>query len=153
MEIVVDEWLLEYMRPNTDLMKTSIAIQFINAVVKKCDKIVIGRSTPFVSKFHQYMGNFSWNTNFKKRFSKLNQLLFYNSDKTIIVDDSDMKELSKEIQEKTHHKDKYLIKLVYSSNNRIIVTTDQRLKEELQNEADLKIYLLKDFLVGYLSGK
>lgn len=153
MEIIVNEWLLEYMRPNTNSEKTTTAIQFINAVERRCDKIVVGRSTPFVLKFYHYMGRFGWDTNFKERFTKLNHLLFRNSDKTIIVDDSDIKEFPKGIEEKTPPDDKYLIELAYSHNNRIIVTTDQRLKEKLQDEEDLKIYLLEDFLVEYLSEK
>ena len=151
MQIVVNEWLLDYMCPNTDPRKTFMAIQFVNAVVKKCDKIVVGRATPFVSKFYHYMKSFGWDTDFKKRFSKLNQLLFRNSDKTMVVDEADIEKLPKEIEEKAPPDDKYLIGLGYSSQDRIIVTTDQRLKEKFQDDVGLKIYLLEEFLESYLS--
>lgn len=150
MEIVVNEWLLDYMCPDTDSKKTSMAIQFINAVVKKCDKIVIGRTNPFVLKFYRYWKSFSWDTDSNKRFKRLH-LLFRDSDKTIIIYDADIKKLPKEIEEKTPPDDKYLIELAYSSKDRIIVTTDQRLKEKLQGEVDLKIRLLEEFLGEYLS--
>lgn len=151
MEIVVNEWLLDYMRPNTDSKKTSEANQFINAVVNKCYKIVIGKSTPFVSKFYKYMNSFKWDTNCRKRFIKLFHLLFVNSDKTIIVDSANIKKLPKEIEEKTPKKDIYLIELAYCFKNRIVVTTDQPLKNKLLDESNLNIYLLDEFLEEYLS--
>lgn len=151
MEIVVNEWLLEYLRPDAGECNKKLAIKFVNAWVTKCDKVVIRRSSPFVTKFYRYWQKFGQNTDFKKRFSKLNQLLFINSDKTVIADDSDIKKLPKKVEAKTPPDDKYLIELAYSGPDRIVVTTDTRLKEKLQNESDLKIYLLEEFLQDYLS--
>lgn len=151
MEIVVNEWLLDYICPNSDLNKTSMAIQFINAVVKKCDKIVIRRPSPFVSKFYRNMKKFGWNPIFKKYSKKMHQLLFLNSDKTVIVDDADINKLPKGIEEKIPCDDIYLIELAYSSEDKIIITTDKRLKEKLHDVDDLKVYLLEEFLVEYLS--
>jgi predicted nucleic acid-binding protein len=151
MEIVVNEWLLDYMCPSTQLQKISMAIKFINGLVKKCDKMVIGRATPFASKFYCYMKRFGWDIDFKKRYAKLNYLLFRNSDKTIIIEKDNVNKLPKEIEEKIPVDDKYLIELVYSSRDRIILTTDGRLKEKLKDEVDLKICLLEEFLQEYLS--
>jgi predicted nucleic acid-binding protein len=151
MEIVVNEWLLDYMCPDSEDSDKIKTFKFVNAWVKKCDKVVIRRTSPFTSKFYRHMKKFGWNTDFKKHFSRLNHLLFYNSDKTIIVEEADIKKLPKEIEEKTPLDDKYLIELAYSSRDKIIVTTDQRLKEKLHDDVDLKIYLLDEFLGEYLS--
>ena len=151
MEIVVNEWLLDYMCPGIDLEKISVATRFINGVVKKCDKIVIRRPSPFVSKFYCYMKRFGWDIDFKKRSTKLHHLFFRNPDKTIIVDEVDKKELPEEIEEKTPYDDKYLVRLAYSCEDRIILTTDGRLKEKLKDETDLKVCLLEEFLREYLS--
>jgi hypothetical protein len=152
MEIVVNEWLLDYMRPDSkDSDKIKTFKKFVNAWVKKCDKIVIRRKSPFTSKFYRHMKQFGWNPDFKECSKRLLDLLFYNSDKTIIVEEADIKKLPKEIEEKTPLDDKYLIELAYSSRDKIIVTTDQRLKEKLHDDVDLKIYLLDEFLGEYLS--
>lgn len=151
MEIVVNEWLLDYIRPSSDLEKISMVTRFVNGVVKKCDKIVIGRPSPFVSKFYCYMKKFGGNIDFKKRSTKLHRLLFRNPDKTIIVDEADKKELPEEIKKKTPYDDQYLIRLAYSCEGRIVLTTDGRLKEKLKDETELKIYLLEEFLREYLS--
>lgn len=149
MEMVVNEWLLEYLCPDAKESNTNLAIRFVNAWVTKCDKVVIRRPSPFVTKFYRYWQKFGQDTDFKKRFSKLNQLLFINSDKTVIADDSDIKKLKNEVEAKTPSDDKYLIELAYSEPDRIVVTTDRRLKDKLQGEANLKIYLLEEFLHKY----
>ena len=146
MEIVVNEWLLEYLRPDAEKYKMNLAINFVNAWVKKCDKVVIKRPSPFLDKFHRYMKEFGRNAEFKKRFSKLNKLLFLDSDKTIIADAGDIKKLPSEVEAKTPPEDKYLIELAYSGSDRIIVTTDRRLKDKLCDEPDMTIYLLEEFL-------
>ena len=151
MEIVVNEWLLDYMCPNSDSNKTTMAIQFINAVVKKCDKIVIRRPSPFVSKFYRYMKEFGWDPKFKERYKKLNQLLFLNSDKVIIADNIDIEKLPKEVRKKIPNDDRYLIELAYFSKDKIIVTTDERLKEKLRDEDNLKVCLPEEFFKEYLS--
>ena len=149
MEIVVNEWLLDYLRPDAEECHQDLAIKFVNTWVKKCDKVVIRRPSPFVSKFHSYMKQFGRNQQFKKRLSKLYKLLFLDSNKTIIADDNDVKELPEEVIAKTHSKDKYLIELLYSKQERIFVTTDIKLRDKLQDETNLKIYILQNFLQNY----
>ena len=144
-----NEWLLDYLRPDSEESKRDLALRFTNALVQKCDKIVIRRPSPFVKKFYNYMKQFERDWNFKKRFKKLNELLFLNTDKTIIIDDADVKFLSKGVEQKVPIDDKYLVELAYSSVDKIIVTTDEKLKEKLKDESDLKIYLLEEFMKNY----
>ena len=152
MEIVVNEWLLVYMRLGVDQEKTSKVIQFLLGLKKKCDRIVVKRQSPFFMKFYRYFQESNQDTKCKELFKTLN-LLFYNSDKTIIVDDVDIDKLPKEIDEilPADDKDRYLIELGYSSSDKIILTTDQRLKDKLQPKSELKIYLFEEFLASYLS--
>jgi hypothetical protein len=151
MEIVVNEWLLEYLRPDAPKTEREAAVQFVNAMVRKCDKMVIKMSSPFVGKFRSFMKQFGWDINFKARFSKLHQLLFRNLDKTIIVDGTDLDALPDDILAKTPDDDRYLIELWYSKQNRIVVTTDTKLKDNLKDITALKIYLLEEFLQEYLA--
>ena len=151
MEIVVNEWLLDYLCPDATADNRTLAIKFINAWVQKCDKIVIRRQSNFTKKFYRYDKASQSNTDLKKLFSKLYKLLFLDSDKTIIVDEDDINSLPRELEAKTPSDDKYLVELCYSRSGRIIITTDTRLKEKLKDEANLKIYLVEEFLQNYLS--
>ncbi len=150
MEIVVNEWLLEYLRPDADESNKINAIKFVNAFVGRNDKIVIKRNSPFVNKFHNFMKLFGWDSDFKNRFSKLHNLLFCNSDKTIIVNYGDTKKLPQEIADITPPDDLYLMELWYLNQDRIVLTTDERLKDKLQQVNGLKICLLNEFLQKYL---
>jgi hypothetical protein len=151
MEIVVNEWLLEYLRPDAPPTNRESAVRFVNALVRKCDKIVIKRNSPFVTKFYRFMGQFGWDASFKKRFSKLNRLLFLDPDKTIIADVSDIEALPEGIADRTPSDDIYLIELWYSKQDRIVLTTDADLKDKLKDIPDLKIYLLGEFLPVYIA--
>lgn len=151
MEIIVNEWLLEYLRPDAQEPDKTAVRQFLNAFLKKQDKIVIKRNSPFVDKFHRFMKQFGGNTGFKENFSKLHQILFRNADKTIIAYDRDLQELPDDIAAKTPPDDKYLIELWYSNQDRIVLTTDVRLKEKLKEVPNLKIHLFPEFLQQYLA--
>ena len=149
MEIVVNEWLLDYLRPDSEKLKRDLALKFVNSWVEKCDKVLIRRPSPFVEKFYTYMKRFGHDQNFKKRFKKMNELLFHNLDKTIIIDDNNIKPLPERIEQKVPIDDKYLVELAYSSANPVIITTDERLKEKLKDESNFKIYLLEEFMKNY----
>jgi hypothetical protein len=145
MEIVVNEWLLEYLRPDAPNAHREAAVQFINALVRKCDKMVIKRKSPFADKLCAYVHR-SW-----KQFSSLHKLVFIDSDRTIIADESDLEDLPKDIAAKTPEDDKYLVELWYSKQDRIVLTTDTKLKDKLKDVPGLKIYLLGEFLPGYIA--
>lgn len=150
MEIIVNEWLLEYLRPDAQESKRTAAIQFLDAFDKKYDKIVIKRKSRFLEKFYDYS---KWSEQFvysKPLFSRLH-LLFRNADKTIIAYDNELQVLPDDIEAETPTKDKYLIELWYSKQERIVLTTDARLKEKLKDIPNLKICLLEEFLQVYLA--
>jgi hypothetical protein len=149
MIIVVNEWLLDYLRPDSEKPQRDLALKFVNSWVKKCDKVLIKRPSPFVKKFYTYMKQCGWDCDFKNRFKKMRELLFYNPDKTIIIDENEIRPLPERIEQKNLGDDRYLIELAYSTPDAIILTTDERLKEKLKDESDLKIYLLTEFMQGY----
>jgi len=151
MEVIVNEWLLDYMRLGSNLEDMSVAGQFINLWVKKCFKIVVRRPSKFFKKFYRYIEESNRNNDCKKRFRKLNHLLLYNWEKTKIIEDVDIEELPGEIKTKVPSSNTYLVELAYSSGNKIIVTADGKLKEKLQDEVGLKIYMPNEFLQEYLS--
>jgi len=55
MEIVVNEWLLNYLCPNAEECDTNLASQFIKFWMKGCDKVVIRRQSPFTQKLYRFM--------------------------------------------------------------------------------------------------
>lgn len=151
MEIIVNEWLLEYFRPDAQASDKARAAQFLNAFREKPDKMVIKRESAFTRKLYDYMGGFGWDVCSRKRFSDLHKLVFLDSDKTIIADEGDLQDLPEDIAAKTPADDIYLIELWYSNQERIVLTTDAKLKERFKDVPNLKICLLGEFLQEYLA--
>jgi len=87
MEIVVNEWLPEYLRPGADASETELADNFVKAWVEKCDKIVIRENSPFTSKFYTYMDRSGGYPTYRKRFEVLFHL-FLDSNRTVKVKSS-----------------------------------------------------------------
>lgn len=154
MEIVVNEWLLDYLRTDAQADETRLAIRFVNAWVEKCDKIVIRKDSPFTQKFYDYMGQAEQYAVSRKHFRKLFELLFLNSDKTKILDDCDISEIPEDLASKIPADDRYLIELWYSVLDSVVVTTDAKLKDKMiVYDSSAKIYLLKEFLLTYIPHK
>ena len=149
MEIIVNEWLLEYLRPNTSREKRNYALRFIKAWENKIIKVVIRRPSPFLQKLQRYWQKSNEDESSYYNYKRISRQL-YDSDKTVIVDDNDIKNLPAKLEDKTPSDDKYLIELAYTEPSRLIVTTDSPLKQKLHGEAEIKICLLDDFLSDYL---
>ena len=151
MEVVVNEWILHYLCPDADEVHTNLASQFIKSWMEGIYKVVIRRKSPFTEKLYRFMKESENHDDFiRKRFVRLFKS-FFDSNRTVIVEEHDINSLPQELEAKLPSDDRYLIELAYSGSDRIVVTTDTRLKEKLQDEANLKIYLLEEFLQNYLS--
>jgi len=149
-EIVVDEWLLEYMRPDAKDDDRLLALRFVNAWKRRCDRLLLRRPSPFVKKFYRYMKSFGRDLDFKGRFSKLNLLLFRDTLKTRILDDADVPSLQKEVADTIPCDDRYLIEAASCSEERLLVTTDERLRERLSHWTGYAVYSPAEFLAKFL---
>lgn len=147
MEIVVNEWLLDYLRPDAKEEDKNLAMKFVNSWVQNCHKVVIRRNSPFTSKFYRYMGQSGGDIACRQRFSKLFGVLFLDPERTRILDDCDVKALPKDLADKIPSDDKYLIELWHSVPGSVVVTTDEKLKDSLQGQRpSAGIYLPEEFI-------
>jgi hypothetical protein len=81
----------------------------------------------------------------------LHDLLFRNSDKTILLDECDIKELPQGLAKIVPDDDKYLVELWYSVPGSVIVTTDAKLRDKLiEHDSSARIFLLEEFLQKYV---
>jgi len=148
MEIIVNEWLPEYLRPDADANNNDSADKFVKAWLDRCDKVVIRTNSPFASKFYTYMYQSGGYPACRKRFEVLFRL-FLDSERTVKVDECDIKELPSDLVKIVPYDDKYLVELWYAKQDRIILTTDAKLKDKLKDVPGLNICLLSDFLKEY----
>jgi predicted nucleic acid-binding protein len=150
MEIVVNEWLLDYSLPNSQKEEKELLTKFVTFWIEKCHKVIIRITSPFGNKFYSYMKANENDQNCRERFKTLLNL-FYNMEKTKIIYDSDVQSIPTEIDQivPADDGDRYLLELAFSSVDKVIVTTDKKLKEKLKNRQDLKIYLLDEFIAEF----
>ena len=145
MEIVPNEWLPEYLLPNAGKRERSIADRFVDGWDNAVYKVVLRYKSPLILKFLRYWQQSKTVLESAARFKRVH-LLIRDSGKTILVDESDVKQFPQEIQTRSHSKDKYLVELAYSGADRTIVTTDRDLKESLSKVCGVSVCLLEEFL-------
>ena len=142
MEVVVNEWLLEYMRPDSE--KAGFASRFLDEIEHRGHKLAIRRESVFTRKLYKY------DRQFFRCFKRLKMIL-YDGDKVKLVDEKDIESLPQEIADIVPEDDKYLVELAYFTSDKLIVTTDARLRQALKAIESIKIYLVDEFTDEFLS--
>lgn len=140
---IVDEWLFHPEDKEMTLKYT----MFLEKLLEKCDKIGILERSSWVRKMFDIYKNTEdpVENSFK---SYLVNKIFYNSDKCIKKEETN---LPKSLNLKSvNRKDRYLAKAYFLTGADCIITTDSRLKDELE-KIGIKSFEKEEFLSDYLS--
>ncbi len=146
MNLVVNEWLLEYSVPGASKAHHSLLLAFLDTVRASDHRMVIGRETPFTQKFYRFMKAFGGDLSFKRSFSTLFRLLFLDPGTTILVERTETKTVADEEVAGIHSDDRYLLELVRTVEDSTIVSTDNRLIEALARRPQFPIIHLEQYL-------
>ena len=146
MYLVVNEWLLDYSVPGTDKTRVSQVNQFFQKFYSSPSKIVIGRETPFTTKFHRFFKQHERDLVFKKNYLKLHNLLFKNTLRTRILEESEIERLPDELLTGIHDDDWYLLELANTVKESVIITTDSRLIKALAEKKIARSIHLLDYI-------
>lgn len=146
MEITIDEWIVHYL---SDPQKRELAFDFLDKVLKKCDRFVTIKGEALDQKIW-WMAKKSGNWDFKGRsIVKWFMASFrQNSEKFRLLKKSNAKPLPSELEQNTPPDDLYLVKAAITTDS-FILTTDERLKEKLSHRKDLAIRIVDEFLSQY----
>lgn len=140
MDIVVDEWFLEYMVPGSEVF--SLSNKFIDEIERRADRIVVRIPSRFTEKLYRFADRHP------KYFTRVFRIL-YDENKVLRVDNDQVPKLKWEIEEKIPADDLYLVELIYLTQDKVFVTTDSKLHEILNDQKEIKVFLLNDFLKNY----
>lgn len=143
MEITIDEWIVHFI---SDPQKREWTLTFLEKVFQKCDRLVTIRGAPLMKKIWR-MSKESGNWDPTGRsFAKYFFINFIsNSNKFRLLDESELKPLPVELERETPHDDLYLVKAAMNTADRLILTTDSRLKEKLSHMREPTIHLVDEF--------
>ena len=153
MDLVVNEWLPEYFKPNASNDEKQKLEKFLNRFIEKNDKIYVRRPSEFYRKIHRYKKDYQNNLKVNDQIGKFINLILINSDRCFIVDDDEF-ELSEEIRKKLIEggntvSDTYLFEAASATQTKLILTTDVKLKALMENNKIFKVELLDNFLSNY----
>jgi len=123
-------------------------LAFFDNIQSTGRKMVIGRETPFTVKYHRYMKLHGQDMVFKANYVKLNKVLFQDPLRTIIVEKAEMRVVTDEEMSGVHNDDRYLLELVRSVPDSVIVSTDARLIQALSGKGSFPIVHLEEYLRG-----
>lgn len=153
MELVVNEWLPEYFKPNATNEEKEKLEKFLNKFLERNDKIFVRLSSEFFRKILRYASDYQ---NHPKIYSNIHLFItaiYLDSNRCRIIHDIDF-ELSLDIRSKlieggNTESDTYLFEAASATSSKIIITTDVKLKEWMTNVGEFNIILLDDFLETY----
>jgi hypothetical protein len=146
MNLVVNEWLLEYFVPGTPRSHQNELLEFFDCIQKCRHKIVVGRETPFAQKFYKFMKQYGHDSAFKHNYAMLNGILFRDTERTILVERNNTTPVPDEHMISVHSDDRYLLELVNSVPESMIISTDGRLIEALSQHPEYPIVHLQDYI-------
>lgn len=152
MDIVLDEWLPEYMR-NRD--KVKITMDVLQRIYDKCDAIAVLEGSPFIEKMRKIFKDYShWNDPGQIEVVRFFTRCFWtNSLKLHLHTKGESSAIPEEIKTDIPDEDDiYLFETLFLSisagNRGIILTTDARLKSKSAS-ASKYVVLLDYFLENY----
>jgi hypothetical protein len=157
MEVVVNEWLPDYLRPTAaDADKRKLQ-QFLTVLMARPDtRIVVRRPSPFLTKLSRLSKDHPNDPLALRPHKFVMGKVLQNSDKCRFVDDTDIQPLPKDL---THllgignfGSDTYLFEAATAIEppaGRLIITTDVRLINYIGDSAGHRLILLDDFLVDF----
>ena len=154
MELVVNEWLMEYLRPNASHAEKALAQQFLQRFMQReDDKIFVREPSAFLDKVFRYTKVYINNTEilqFYRQFIK--QILLDQNKCCRVTENVDLHDaiLEKLNQPNTNfYSDTYLFEAAVFTKDKLIITTDERLAYQMRDIEAIKVVLLSDFLKDY----
>ena len=153
MELVANEWLPEYFKPDATNDEKQKLEKFLNRFIERNDKIFVRRPSEFYRKIHRYKKDYQNNLKVNEQLGRFINLILINSDRCFIVDDGEF-ELSETIRNKLVEggntiSDTYLFEAASATEAKLIITTDAKLKALMENEESFRVELLNKFLDSY----
>lgn len=155
MEFVVNEWLMEYLRPSAPKEHRQLVEEFLQRFGKRPqDKIFVREPSPFLNKALRYPKEYKNHEDAAKPYQNFIKFILLNPQKCERID-AETIELPDDIIEKLNQtntnyvSDTYLFEAAMFTEDKIIVTTDEKLVRQMKDINGLTVIMLTDFLDNY----
>lgn len=147
-DLVIDEWLWSDLAGENTVDEQRETFEFLGAIYNKCDRIVSVRGSRFDQKFFEL---FRYSDVIRLGFAKFFKARFwYNSQKTLMLEEDQLQDLPNAIATEVQHKDHYLVRAYLTAKASEIVTTDNPLKDALTKHG-IACRHRQEFVLTYIS--
>lgn len=143
--LIIDEWLWSDLRGDNSEEKQKEAFAFLQAVYKKCDKIVTVKGSRFVQKYWDLCGHNSCHS----VVHYISANFWYNSIKSELLNESSLVPMPAKLAGQVNPDDHYLVQALLSSGAQTLVTTDGPLRDALV-ENKINCVHRDDFIPDYI---
>ncbi|MBI1782127.1 MAG: hypothetical protein HYR66_12290 [Sphingobacteriales bacterium] len=148
-QFTIDEWFYDWL---ADENKYKAAVKLFLRIHEICDKIILKPGTRLAHKFYQLdEASGKWAPDQRNVVRLIKNLFLSNSEKIWWVYDEPV--IAEEVEARLPVKDVYLVKICLQTTDKILITTDTTLYQNLlETKEDLGItpIMLEDFLKEYL---
>jgi len=152
MEFVINEWFLDWHRPDASAEDQQRARVFVAWLLQSDHKIVLLRQSPFTKKLNDYRRQFPYHPMCQQYLKIFFSQIFGDPDKCRILETAPT--LSEEMETKlavgNFGSDRYLFQSATDAAQKIIVTTDQRLIRHISLTDGFNLLSTDDFFRDYL---
>jgi len=147
MEITVDEWIVHFIYES---QKREVAVKFLEKIHQKCDKLVAIRGEALDQKiWDMAKSSQNWDIGGRRLAKWFMRVFRNNSNKFRTLEELNMEPLSVDFEREIPDDDRYLVKTAMCTSDKLIVTTDGKLKERLSGRQELIVRLVDEFLEAY----
>jgi hypothetical protein len=153
MELVVNEWLPEYFKPDATHQEKQKLETFLYKFLDSKDMLVVRNHCEFLRKIYRYGKDYQNNTKTYHLITNFIKLILQDSERCHFINDNDFA-LPESIRNKLVEgsntvSDTYLFEAASATENKLIITTDVKLKTLMNNFDKYKVELLDTFLTAY----
>lgn len=146
--LTIDEWFYHWFADADKLISVS---SLFEKIFKICDKIVIQKGSRLAHKFFELVNSSSMYPPVQRQEVKaLVRLFITNSNKVFWVDK--VEELAEEIIPQLPRKDLYLVQICLQTEDKIIITSDTTLYQNLIDTKELlgiQVFMVEKFIANY----
>jgi hypothetical protein len=153
MELVVNEWLPEYFKPDATHQEKRNLETFLYKFLDSKDMLVVRNPCEFLRKIYRYGKDYQNNTKTYNLITNFIKLILQDSERCRFINDNDFV-LPEPVRNKLVEggntvSDTYLFEAASATENKLIITTDVKLKTLMNNFDKYKVELLDTFLTAY----
>jgi len=148
LEFVPNEWFVEYMPPDHQMQRT--VWEIMDRLEERGDKFVIRRRSPFISKFYRFNKLYGGQLSPAHALFRRLFLMTLDPARTRLIEEHEIFQLPSEIVAIIPPDDLYLLETANLTPERLIVTTDGRLREAVHGHHGFQLVMLETFVRDYL---